>query len=886
MMRRVMIGAGLVSAVLATIPTLSQGAGQIPPPAPVREYPVHADGGLIYNPLSRDLPAAQRARWRRVPARTVTLAHRNMRLSASVPGRASAYDVVPIPYSLTLPAGVRGPVAVQAVGFEESARRKGRHLYDLALPGRPDVKAELVGSVSAVLRPEGRHLMKTDLSDAPGVYPWYTAKPVRHSGSIEAGDLVWLRVRLTNIGDTILDAEGMGGATIIPVLDRRQPDGSWKQVATAYNLYYRLDQYIYPGESTEFWFHPVTNVHTPETTTPQGHGLTPGEYRARVRLVYRYYRQHDDWLNMWEGKTCSEWALPFTVEQEYRQTPFVKPEPLFTDPQTTDGLTRYIHTFEEFMTAFDAHQKPQAGVTRGTLYLQVAPWTRHVVLKLVTPQGIVTREMPVAVQTDSLGLRWNPKHPFTIVRNGMREPVIATQSMADMRTNVQIGPWPERHLRERLRQMQYCGINVTAVTSMPWLYDMDPRSASQADSWKYWLDICRDEGMHVFGWGTYPYNRLPLVDIAEWLTGRRVPMEASNPVEISYLDPYLPVANAVTWLYQFRRWGDLYIQPEAGFVPIDVEDSRGWMRQDINIRYPLGDHFKRGFRSWLTKRYGDIDRLNEAWGSTYASVDEIDPEKDGVRNLFGHHWEYTDRTRVFHDWSRAMYDLDLFRTQVRVGNYRDTLQQVREAIPNAVVQIRTEGGNVLVQGLDPADPNPHFRHIILSQRRCALMAEVIQPSGLVRMHSDYTTIPYTPEEIGFLVRRSVQQGIIPAWFPQFDNMRDIVINTAHGYDYTVHYNLPEPRKGCMMHVLTAVYPWWRATYDASGIPGVLWEDLQCDGFVTETQRREMRLFAQHLRAAANRPDALRQRTSGVREPDSAWRAGSAVKRSYQPQGEP
>ena len=50
----------------------------------------------------------------------------------------------------------------------------------------------------------------------------------------------------------------------------------------------------------------------------------------------------------------------------------------------------------------------------------------------------------------------------------------------------------------------------------------------------------------------------------------------------------------------------------------------------------------------------------------------------------------------------------------------------------------------------------------------------------------------------------------------------------------------------MMHVLTAVYPWWQAMAEEGGVPGITWADYECDGFVTATQAREMKLFKEHL----------------------------------------
>jgi len=227
-----------------------------------------------------------------------------------------------------------------------------------------------------------------------------------------------------------------------------------------------------------------------------------------------------------------------------------------------------------------------------------------------------------------------------------------------------------------------------------------------------------------------------------------------------------------------------------------------------------------------------------------------------------------------------MADLDEFRTEQRLKNYRQTLELIRKEIPGATISLRTEGANVLVSGIDPRDPNPHFRHIYYSQRRAGIIAEQVQASGLVRYHYDYTTKPYTPSELRQLVRLSVQQGIIPAYLAQFDNMRDMAINDRFGSDYQLHYNLPSPKKGYMMHCLTAVYPWFKAMYEEGGIPGILWEDITCDGVATETQKCEMRFFYKKLTEAINTPQALQARKIDSNFPAQDWRSGSRRMTSF------
>ncbi len=697
---------------------------------------------------------------------------------------------------------------------------------------------------------------------------------------------MWLKFRYTNTGDTILDPEGLGGWLIAPWLDRRDAAGNWTPLGQPYNLYLRDLTYIYPGESREVWLSFATNA---PGETPQSFGLVPGEYRVRFRTLFRYEREFNTWLNIWEGRDMVSWEMPFRVSPTAEQ---VEPAPCtltLDDGVQPDKITRWMHTFQEFMTAFDCHQKEPAGprTIHGTLYLQVAPWSKHVVIKLIRtgPVAIATAEVPVTVDASSLAVRYNPRCPTNVVRNGRREPAILSQIMADMRTNIQLGPFPEQHIASRLREMLDCGINLAATTNMPWIFDApkgaymysmeDEISNENGDALKYALDVARRDGLQITGMGTYPINRMAFGEIYDWMTGVKHTYDRASVVEMSYADPMLSEVTAGLWTYLFRRWGDLYYQSEDGPVPFDAEDTRGWMRQDVNIRYPIGELSKKAFRQWLRNRYVAIAAVNTAWGTTYASFDAIDPEASQVHNIFGHIWEYTDPANPFHDWSPAIADFDGFRTELRVRNYRETLERMRKVVPMATIMVRTEGANALVSGLDPATPNPHLRHVFFSQRRCGLIAEIVQASGTVRYHSDYTTIPYTPSEVRDLTRQCVRQGVIPAWMPQFDNMRDIAINAKYGTDYQVHYNLPEPRLGVMMHVLTAAYPWMRATYEEGGVPGLLWEDYQCDGFATETQKRELRLFRSYLHRA----------TAGVaqsptRQPSQAWRRGTLAKKSY------
>lgn len=856
-------------------------------PAPIDEYKIHEDGGLIYDIQRREAAkTGQLKKYDNVKTTTNFIETNNYRLEYKVPVNISAYDVVPIKYRLIWKNNKNNnnPVAVEATAFEEEARKYNKPIFDLALPGKLDLKVEYKGSITGHIRPDSRNILLPDMSDDPAdSYPYYDRKPFTSSGVSEAGDAIWFKFKYTNTGNTILDSEGFGGWFMKPYLLKKDAKGEYQVCGEIYNVYARDLKYLYPGESHEIWF----NFQTTPAVIPTDHSVKEGDYLVRFVAYYRDESDHNWLRNIWDG------SIFHVYEQEIKVAANAKDEPIkigkvtFTNANKADKLTRWVHTFEEFMTSFDNYitQPKNKKSINSTLYLQVAPWTENIILKLINaPAEIKTAVVPVKTNTDSVKITYNPENKNNLIKDGIREPIIFTQSMADMRLNVQITPFPEQTLREDIKLMKECGINLFCVTSMPWLYDISYGKEKldnnpQADAWKYWLDLARDEGMKMEAWGNYPFARIQIGDIASWISGKDMKLSSAFWAEASLSDPNLPAANAAVWEYQRKRWGDLWYTREDNSVPFSVEDSRGWMRIDVNIRYPMGELVIADFRKWVENKYNTIEAANKAWGSDYKSFAEIDPEKNQVTNAFGHIWEYTNSKNIFHDWSPAMADFDTFRTDLRVKNYQDTLDIMRKTVPNAAVTIRTEGSNILIKS-DPADPSPHKRHIYYSQRRCGLIAEPIIKSGLVKIHSDYTTIPYTPSELKEMTQECVKSGITPSYLPGFDNMRDIAINSKYGENYRISYNINEDKYGTMMHQVTALFPWFRAVYEGGGIPGLLWGDLQCDGFVTETQIKELKFFKEKLNAAISTPAAIKSRRSNLPNIDTSWQDDIFPKTSY------
>ena len=482
---------------------------------------------------------------------------------------------------------------------------------------------------------------------------------------------------------------------------------------------------------------------------------------------------------------------------------------------------------------------------------------------------------------------------YVVKEDGTRTPAVITQGMADMRANIQLSPYPQEQIVSDLLDMKEHGINLLATTAMPWVYDYNGGTIVedgsvkfnyQGDAFRFMLDVAREAGLALEGFGNYPFKRMTASSVSLWAFKKSYTLKNASPGwldEASGGDPNLPLANAAQARYQFLRWGDNYWMDGNGVVPISTEDTRGWMRIDLDTRFPLGTYSIGNFAKWAKEKYGSLEAINKAWGSDFQSFGEINPEKDGVKNQFGWLYEYKDTGNVFHDWTQAMMDLDVFRTEERAQNYKDFLAELKDILPNAKVALRTEGANWIVSGIDPATSNSHYRHVYYSQRRCGIIAEILQASGTIRSHSDYCTMPYTPTEVRELTQKSVEQGVIPMLLTQFDNMRDIAVNSTYGNPFKMNYNLKSADKGAFVKSLTALFPWFKATYEAGGVPGVLWQDYECDGYVTVTQKKELKFFMSKMEEALATPEGKAWATEFT-APDMSFRDASKAKYSCDP----
>lgn len=771
-------------------------------------------------------------------------------LEVSVPQKARAYDVIPIKYTFDIPAGNRR-VAVEAVAFEDHQKAGDKALYDLSIPGNMNIKIEYLGSICADYQQDKYIPLIPDPNTPISPFPPFKRDKFICSSTIRPADVIWFKFKITNTGDTILDPEGFAASFAEPYLYKFDPNGReiWK--AKPVNLFVRQLNYIYPEESVEQW----VNFQCPEGSAG-GLGLAEGKYRIDYRMVCRFYDKYDWMANIWSGTEFARLEVPIIVKAKHEVTPISS---TFKVSGPVNKMPGYFDAFEEFMTSFKIYQ-PQQKLTslKDTIYLQVAPWTTHVVVKIISdsPAGISVKKIPIKISDETLAVKYNPRNMMVVDVNSKEEPAFVSMPLDAMRIGFQLGPFPEEHMYELLKEQKDLGVNVIANTAGGWwISEIKGRKEIELTSacYKYLYDVLmRKLNMKVLGWSLYPPSGTHWYTNAAPLLGKEINyMTVANAYSagpptlgVDMADPIVPEVIAAWVKYQYQRWGDTWFKTKDGRVPVDMEDTWGWLRDDINTRFTISPTGIKMFRKWVQKKYGAIEQVNILWHSKFKDFNDINPEANqGVE--YG--WpSYNKKELVFHEWTPAVEDWDQFRTEFRLSMIAATNAAIRRFLPTGELSPRTEGANLLIKGCADNN-NMHWRHAYYSQRRNAMVHEVIKAKDVIHFYSDYTTLPYTENEWRQAMREMVADGIIPMCLPQFDHMRDILLNPYYGREYQMHYNLDKPSKGIMIHCLMAAYPWWKATYEEGGAPGIIWSDYLCDGFATETQKRELKILSEHFR---------------------------------------
>jgi len=780
-------------------------------------------------------------------------------LNYKVPSKARAYDSIPIEYTLTRKSNRE--VAIEANAFEEVERKKGKELFDLNIPGGLSVEIEYLGNITADYDTSNYPFLTPNPKEAaPLDYIPIKRYDFLESNEVKAGDCVWFQFKVTNTGDTILDPEGFSssfGYSEIMQVDENGND-LWERPSQTINIYQRSMNYIYPGESWTLW----VQFNTDRYFGWPGRQLQEGNYRVMFSMLYKYNREYNHELNVWHGREFARITVPITVTKTGGITP-IEYSWQNTDIETAK-MPLYFDKFEEFMSSFDFYAKEDKRTKiNEKMHLQIAPWTKHVTLKLVLtePNAIKTVDIPISVSLDNLDIKYNAQNPMVIENEqGEEEPTITIMAMPGMRTNFQLGPYPEVHMDAELAEIKSLGANLIANTSGNWWIDEASGYHEEEDileplkvGYRYWYDyLMRKYNMKCIGWSIYPPSHPSYFKAAKKAFNiadsySENPSTYQNLPGIDLGDPIVPKLLGIWSKYIYERWGDLWYKDKTGKIEIDTEDTWGWMRYDVNDRMTLGTLGVKKFRAWVMDKYrSDISLVNKAWNSSFNSFEEIDP--DAVNSFVekkNNQEFYNASDPVFHDWTPAMEDLDHFRTQLRMDIYNEANEYIKEFLPNGQISIRTEGSNLIMKG-NPKSKDMDERHMYYSQRRNAMVYDVVKDSKAIHTYSDYTTIPYTIEDWRRFTKETTDAGIISAPLPSFSGMRDILINNHYGKDYTVSYNLEKPSKGMFIRVLQSAFPVWRAIYEEGGATGTIWSDYLCDAYVTETQKKEIKILKERF----------------------------------------
>jgi hypothetical protein len=409
-----------------------------------------------------------------------------------------------------------------------------------------------------------------------------------------------------------------------------------------------------------------------------------------------------------------------------------------------------------------------------------------------------------------------------------------------------------------------CGVNVYVSESGTWALDDFFRTPANHDvlgeATRYFNYTLKEYGMPMIGHGVYPIEgacRYGSKILGVPLDDKTDGGKSTSGYGAKHLaNPNWSRAWASVVLYNHALYGDNWYTTRDGKTIIDIENTVGWLREGINIRYPAGDGNIKAFQEWCRRKYGTIEEANQVWRSAFKRFTDINPEADQKASVpWGHKWEYCHKTNpVFYEWSPAMEDYDAYLSEARCLRYKDVLEIVRQKIPGAVIDLRTEGGNFIIPDSSKLGNSPHDLHVKYSARRNAEIGEVLaRYKDVIGFYSDYPTLPFSPDEWSKYTRLSVEQGIRPMPLPHIARTRDMALQQKWGDDFSVHYNLKHPARAAMVFRLQAFFPVMKSVYEAGGGCGIIWADYLCDAFVTETQKKELKILREamsHLRKPA------------------------------------
>ncbi len=810
------------------------------------------NGKLCYTPLSNEARRkGQLSRYANVPTFSGTLQLNGATLRYTVPKNVTAYDIVPVTY--TVSGSGDDAYHVEATAFEDASRyqKPSDSYFDCNLPGEVAVEMTYEGYVNGTNDATGPRLSPEADNDVPGAhYPAYTTTPLQKTGTLQAGaDYTWFKFRYTNTGNTILDGEGNSAFRFKPMLYKLDEDGQWQYISVNPNGYYPLLDYVYPGEGGDLWV-----LFNNAGGSRSQFGFDPGQYRIVIYGCLRNERERlDHYTNQLEGSAATSATFEFTVAETGAAT---TPNPVVNKQLGRPVRNGWLADFEEFMSSY-ATVFPQNGraARSGVLYVQPAPWTNRIVLKFMRGDDgpMQAAHLPVQVESDSISIEFNPYNTnYYVQADGTRTPVVMTQNMPDMRGNIDRGPYGGDHVLNELRNIREAGVNFITTT------DAYLGNFSLYDMTYYMLDLARKMDMRLEAAALYPYS------IATGRARQFVPTEEIGDRLDLFGRRGTDAANGILARWNLIRYGDFcYFDPISKMLPISLEENFGWMAPTLNVRYGINDVSDAFLREWLKSAYHDsIDEVNAAYNAQYASFQDISVLAESMS-------DGTVNGEVYYDWTAATLEYDLFRTTQRNANYRVMLQKL--GLPQARVALRSENAVFLAPGISQTTRNAHYRQMYYEQRRAALVPEILQAADVIKADSSYCWTPLTDSEVYELTRKAAEAGFNTAKTPSFNHMTDVAINKVVGnLDVQELLQTDSMLHRAPINRNASLFTWCKAIYEAGGVPGTMWMDYACDLYVTSTQYKELQFFHQKIEEMLATPEG------------SAWAHGADPSESESP----
>ena len=801
--------------------------------ANVDEWGLTPDNRLSYTPISNEAKRLGKlTKYNNIPVTTGVIQAGTTSITYTVPKNATAYDAVPITYSVNTNTK-NLPVHFEATAFEDATRyQTPSSVYmDNNLPGIVKMDLSYEGYVNGNVGSGAPMLSKDPSKDIQGSrYPAFDTTELSKSGTVKTGaDYTWFKFKFTNNGNTILDGEGNSAFRFSAVLQKKSGN-AYTTVGGTPNQYYPLLDYVYPGESGEFWclFY----------TGPNEFGLSEGDYRIVINGYLRNEQNNFDFPTMQvAGKVVTTATFDFSATAAGGVT---TPNAVKNTSTAANGqFTRnnWLGNFEEFLSSYSSFLN--VGTRTGTMYVQVAPWTDAIVLKVINGNSSEANgiRIPINVESDSISLTLNPYNTNWVVKeDGTRTPMVMTQNMADMRGHVDRGPNCGEIILNELRNMKEAGVNTITTThaytgDFTGLYDMS----------MYMLDCARAMNFTLEGHALYYYRGQNATSRVR-ASDRTVALGSGRDM---FNMQQQDAANGILARWNLIRYGQFYYyNPVTKEVPISIEENFGWMTYNLNNRYGIDNSYSdRLLYKWLQEGYDDdIDALNKAYGTSFDDFNEITVSDQG----------YSDGVATVLNgdvygpyWNAATNELDLFRTSERTRYYKEFLKYVD--VEGAKVYLRSENGIFLAPGIKPTTKNSHYRQIFYEQRKSASVPEILAASDIIYGDSSYSFLPLADSEVYELTRQAAKGGFNTAKTPSFNHLTDIVVNPYVGtFDVSEKYNTTDYQKSCAIGRNASLFTWFKAIYEAGGVPGTMWQDYACDLYVTATQYKELQFFNQKV----------------------------------------